>query len=174
MIIPITGYLDFDINDVTKKHHSQSSWKRTAMIRTNCDLDQYYTWFLVKRFGLDFNKNLRGSHVTIISDRMDNEIFKQGSEIFNGKPCEFFIDPEPRSNGLHWWLRVYSPMAESIRISLGLSPDPYFAFHLTLGHIKERPDCKEHSEYILRCCKKFELISNEPKLPFLDQKVYNF
>jgi len=164
MIVKVRGVLDFYPKDVTKKHKSQSSWKQTALIRTNCDLDKYYGWFLKRRFNLNLITNLRGSHVTIINDKIDKKMFDQGAEFFNDKEIDFYYDTEPRSNGSHWWLRVWCPDAENIRESIGLRREPYFAMHFTIGHVNEK--YIEHSEYILRQCKRFELISNDTRLPF--------
>lgn len=172
MVISYKGILDFKIEDVTKKHKLQSSWKRVAIIKTNCDLDRYYSWFLKKRFNLNLNRNLRGSHITFISDRINKDIFDEATKIFHGREITFYLELEPRSNGNHWWLRVHSPDAESIRESMGLSKEPYFGLHLTLGLANEKSI--EHSKYILECCKKFELISNEPRKPLIEHKIENF
>lgn len=141
MVFKVKGRLDFNPENKTEKHRSQSVWKRTAMIRTDCDMDRYYAWFLKKRFNLELNGNLRGNHVTFIADRLDEKTFNEASKIFNGKEIEFFVEIEPRSNGEHWWLRVYSPEAESIREVLGLSREPHFGMHLTLG--RATPKCPE-------------------------------
>ena len=77
MLIRVKGILEFSPEDVTRKHKNQSSWKRVAMIRTGCDMDRYYAWFLKKRFNLELNRNLRGSHVTFISDRLEKNIFDE-------------------------------------------------------------------------------------------------
>ena len=152
----IKGKLDFSLEDWTKKQKSQSSWKRTAMILTKCDLDKYYSWFLKSRFNLELNKNLRGSHVTIINDRMEKSIFNEGSRIFHGREIEFWIDPKNiKSSGKHWWIDVKCPDAENIRECLGLKRIPYFGFHLTLGHANEKNEF--HSEYILNQIKRFDL-----------------
>lgn len=172
MVIKIKGILDFTPEDVTKKHKLQSSWKRVAVIKTNCDLDKYYAWFLKNRFALELNKNLRGSHVTIISDKISKDIFEQAAKFFNGKEINFYIELEPRSNGTHWWLRVHCPEAEAIRESMGLTKDPYFGLHLTLGHANEK--FITHSEYILNQCKRFELISNEPRKPLNEHEIVEF
>jgi hypothetical protein len=157
------------------------------MIRTNCELDRYYAWFLKKRFNLELVRNLRGTHVTFINDRMDAKTFNQFSELFDGKEIDFYVETEPRSNGEHWWLRVHCPEAESIREIMGLSREPFFGMHLTLGRAEERypegveennnsilkikKDYIEHSEYILECCKRHELISNEPRKPLSELKI---
>jgi hypothetical protein len=172
MVIKIKGILDFTPEDVTRKHKSQSSWKRVAVIKMDGDLDRYYAWFLKKRFILDLNKNLRGAHVTFISDRLEKTIFDEASKLFNGKEITFYLEIEPRSNGQHWWLRVHSPEAESIREAMGLSREPYFGLHLTLGLANERN--LEHSKYILETCKRFEIISNEPRKPLSEHEIKEF
>lgn len=161
MLFKIKGILDFTPQDVTRKHQKQSMWKCVAIIKTNCDIADYYSWFLNKRFNLKLNPPLRDTHVTFISDRMDKELFMEGSKIFNGKEITFYYENMPRSNGNHWWLRVWSPEAENIRESLGLTRDPYFGLHLTIGMANEKNI--NHSKYILDCCKRFELLSNEPR-----------
>jgi hypothetical protein len=172
MIVKVKGIIEFSPEDVTRKHKSQSSWKRVAMIKTNCELDRYYAWFLEKRFSLKLNRSIRGSHVTFINDKMDMDIFDEGAKIFNGKEITFYIDLEPRSNSEHWWLRVYSQDAENIRESLGLSRDPYYSFHLTLGYANEKN--LEFSDYILRQCQKFELIDNSAKKKFEEHEIIEF
>lgn len=172
MVIKYRGILDFTPEDVTRKHKSQSTWKRVAVIKTNCDMDRYYAWFLKKRFNLELNRNLRGTHVTFITDRLEKSIFDQASKLFNGKEIDFYVELEPRSNGNHWWLRVHCPEAESIREAMGLSREPYFGLHLTLGLANERNI--QHSKYILECCKRFELISNEPRKPLTEHEIEDF
>lgn len=189
MVFKVRGIIEFSPEDKTKKHINQSAWKRVAMIRTNCDMDRYYSWFLKKRFNLELNKNLRGTHVTFISDKLNNNIFEQASAIFNGKEIDFYVETEPRTNGNHWWLRVYCPEAESIREAMGLSREPYFGLHLTIGHavekypdniesensaIKAKKDYLEHSNYIYQCCVNCDLISSAPRMPFSEQKIIEY
>ena len=172
MVIKMKGILDFTPINRTKKHAAQASWKRVAIIKTNCELDRYYAWFLTKRFNLTLNKNLRGSHVTFINDKVNFAQFEQAAKIFAGKEIEFFIELEPRSNGEHWWLRAYCPEAENIREILGLSREPYFGLHFTLGHVNEK--YLEHSEYILKICKRHELISNSPRKDLSELEIVDF
>ena len=172
MVIKYRGILDFTPEDVTKKHKAQSSWKRVAVIKTNCDMDRYYAWFLKKRFNLELNRNLRGTHVTFISDKLEKSLFDEASKLFNGKEIDFYVELEPRGNGSHWWLRVHCPEAETIREAMGLCKEPYFGLHLTLGVANEKNI--EHSKYILECCKRFELISNEPRKPLSQHEIIEF
>ncbi len=189
MVFKVRGILEFSPKDKTKKHVSQASWKRVAMIRTDCELDRYYAWFLKKRFNLELNKNLRGTHVTFINDRMSIEKFDQFAQIFNGKEIDFYVETEPRSSGEHWWLRVHCPEAESIREVMGLSREPFYGMHLTLGHavIKYPEDVEsnslspqvkknyvEHSEYITECSKMYNILSNESRKPLSEHEIVEF
>lgn len=171
MIHEVIGIIDFEPEPVTKKHIGQSVWKHVAMIRTDCDMHMFYGWLLKKRFNLELNKPLRGCHVTFISDKFEKTVFEEAKQMFNGKSIKFFIDTAPKSNGEHWWLRVYSPDAENIREAIGLTREPYFGLHLTIGHANEKNI--EHSEYILRMCKMFNLIEYEPRLTQEEQKNLN-
>lgn len=118
-----------------------------AIIKTDCDLDLYYAWFLKKRYGIVLNRPLRGSHISFISDIVDNDLFKQASNFFNGKEVEFSYNPDVRSNFVHWWLNVVSEDAENIRATIGLDKKPYFGFHLSIGYATHLN--LEHSKYIV-------------------------
>jgi len=172
MLVKIRGILEFDPVDVTRKHKSQSSWKSVAIIKTNCDMDRYYAWFIKKRFNLELNNNLRGSHVTFISDRMDKSTFEQAAKIFEGREIDFYLELEPKSNERHWWFRVFSPDAENIREALGLSRDPYFGLHFTIGSVNDKN--AYHSKYILEQCKRFEITSNEPRKNLEEYEIIDF
>ena len=171
-VVKARGVLQFQPKDMTKKHKLHASWKRTAMIMCNDDLAEYYAWFLLKRFNLKLNKPLRGTHVTFINDReKDVPMFDEAGKMFNGKEIDFYLDLEPLTNGEHWWLRVYSPDTEAIRVICGGSPEPYYGLHLTLGYANEKN--LEHSEYILRCAKKFNIINYVPRKSFDELQIVN-
>ena len=166
------GVLDFFPENKTKKHVRQESAlaKKVCLIKTNCDLHSYYRWFLKTRFNLFLNPPLRGTHVTIINDIIrDNDLYKSVAHKYQGKKIEFYYEIEPRSNSEHWWLRAYCPQAESIREEMGISRIPYFTFHLTIGLANEKSI--EHSKYILDCCKRFELISNTPRMELEEHMI---
>jgi hypothetical protein len=165
------GTIIFDPDNKTKKHDRQSSWKKVALVELDSDiplknnevysdLSDYYAWFIKRRFNLKLNKPLRGSHITIINDRIGDhnsslESYEQTKELFNNKRIDFSYNVTPRTDGKHWWLRVFIPQAEAIRTVAGFKEIPYFGFHLTLGEATHLN--LEHSEYILRQCLKHNL-----------------
>jgi hypothetical protein len=115
------------------------------------------------------NKTLRGTHISFINDRFETEDWNQYAVVFDGKPITFYYELDPRSNGKHWWLRVHSSEAESVREACGLSREPYFGMHLSLGFANEKNIA--HSHYILEQCKRFELISSESRKPFNQHQI---
>lgn len=171
MVIKMKGKLNFQPENKTKKHEKQN-WKRTALIELNCDLDEYYSWFLSKRFDLEFVKNLRGAHVTIVSDKVNFEKFEEIGKLFNNKEITFYYELEPRTNTKHWWLRVHCPEAEIIREAMGLSKEPYFGFHLTIGYVNDRN--LAHSEYIFKIIKYFNILSSEQRKPLSEHEIIKF
>lgn len=152
----IKGKIEFDPINVSRKHNAQSSWKRTAMVRFDCEMFLYYAWFLERRFGLKLNQPLRGTHITIISDIIDDNIYRQARDIFNKSEIKIQYDPTIiRSNGTHWWMKAHCDDGRNIRSAMGLTPDPYFGFHLTIGLANERN--LDHSKYIIDVCKKYDV-----------------
>ena len=152
----IKGKIVFDPINVTKKHNAQSTWKKVAIVKFDCDIYAYYSWFLQKRFNLFLNKPLRGTHLTFINDIVDDDVYLKARELFDGKEITVKYDPAfIRSNKKgHWWLRAESLDAQNIRTVMGLG-DPYFGYHITVGlatHLQ-----LEHSKYITEQCIRFDL-----------------
>lgn len=151
--IKISGKLIFDVEDKTKKHISQSSWKKTAMVIFEDDLCEFYQWLLKKRYNIELNKPLRGSHFTIINDKYDNiELWNKVKQKYDGTILDVYYNTDLRSNVDYWWLKAFSMQANKIRVELGLGR-PYFNPHITIGltNIKNI----EQSNYVLRCEKLF-------------------
>lgn len=146
----IKGILDFDPPNVSKKHERQSSWKKVAIIRFVGDTHLYYEWLLERRFGLIFNAPLRGTHLTVINDIVDDNAYSECRARFHGKEICAIYDPTSiMSNERgHWWMEAKCDAAAEIRKSIGLDPIPYFGMHITIGRIN--PKHLEHSRYIFR------------------------
>lgn len=130
----IKGKIEFDPVDITKKHHKQSSWKKTALVNIEGDICQYYAWLLHRRYNIKLNKNLRGAHITIINDIVDDSVYNIYKEKYNNKEITFLYDPEHigSNDKGHWWMKVYSKEVEEIRESMQIG-NSYFGLHLTIG-----------------------------------------
>ena len=156
-MLEVIGILDAEPEILTKKQERQSSWKKTCIVKINDDIERYYCWFMQRRFNLTLNKTIRGSHITIVNDRVDDlEAYNRSLEQLKGTEVHFTYNPSDiRSNGQHWWLKVHSEQAKDIREKLGFVREPYNPFHLTLGFANEKNE--QHSKYILEQIMKFDL-----------------
>lgn len=150
----------FDPDPISAKHKKQGTWKYTALCTTPGDIDLYYSDFLFKRYGLILNRSIRLAHVTIINDRVEDlDKYNAAKEKWNGKQLVFKYRPdEIRSNGTHWWIKVYCDEVAEIRTMAGLTPQPFFNLHMTLGYANDKN--ADHSQYILRQILTFEKSEN--------------
>ena len=163
-IITISGRILFNPKDYTKKHARQSSWKKMAMVMMKGDLEDYYAWFIKKRYGLELNQSLRGPHISFINDHIrdfKNESDKKTHELwdligkkYNGTEIDIVLGVDARSDGHHWWLNIpeeYRTELHGIRNELGLDR-PNWGLHMSIGHAN--PKFEEHSNYIHGLIKK--------------------
>jgi hypothetical protein len=155
MMLEIPTVIKFDPHNISTKHEKQSTWKSTVVCLSNDDIDAYYASFIRKRYNLELNRPARRAHITIVNDKVpDRKAYLQAKKMFDGKSLVFSFDPEEiRTNGKHWWLKVYCDEAYRIRELAGLTPRPYWGLHLTLGEANEKNI--QHSEYIHRQILRF-------------------
>lgn len=169
-VIKITGKILFEPENKTKKHVLQSSWKKIAMVQIDGDICQYYSWFIKRRYNLELNKPLRGAHISFINDSMQDltqnglipveEAESKWEEIkskWDGKEVSIILDVSPRTDANHWWMNVVNRethLLQDIRNEIGLSK-PFYGLHMSLGYVTDKN--LEHSNYIHRTIKRFEL-----------------
>ena len=160
--ITLIGRIGFDPENKNKKHISQSSWKRIAMIYFKGDICQYYAWFIKKRYRINLQRPLRYSHVSFINDSIkelsinNTKSMEQIDEDWNklknkwdNKKIEISLNTDVRSNGKTWWLNLSEDSKKKIkeiRSEVGLG-DLYFGEHMTIGIVNDK--FLKHSEYIL-------------------------
>ena len=166
-VFKIKGKVKTEVEKLTNKQKDSPYYY--SMVEFNCDISNYYSWFLKKRFNLELIKPLRGTHVSFIYEKLSKKKIEQLS-LFEDKLINVYYDTLIRSNGSHWWLRAYSPEIESIRMALGLTPQPHFAFHITIGKVNEKN--LEHSQYIFETIKKFNLLPNVQRVKNEDLETF--
>lgn len=164
--IQITGRIEFEPENVTKKHNLQASWKHIAMVLFEGDITNYYAWFIKKRYNLILNKPLRGGHISFINDSFKDmslnghhsidevkEKWNVVKEKWNGVKVPITLSVSARTDGNHWWLNIPDEDRKDlhgIRAELGLGR-PFFGLHMTIGYANEK--YLEHSKYIHRLLK---------------------
>lgn len=168
-ILKYNGTIVFDVDNVTKKQLSQSSWKRLAFVMLpESDILEYYRWFVLKRYNLKLNKPLRQAHISFLNDSINDimlglncteEVAQQKYELFknkwDGQNIDIYLDVDVRANNKFWWLNIpeiYRKELHDIRKDIGLSR-PYFGLHMTIGTVKESD--KDFNQYIINNILKF-------------------
>ena len=154
--ISICGKLEFDPVNRTKKHKEQSSWKKTAMLMLDGDMHLYYGWLIKRRYGIELNRPLRGSHVTFVNDKMrDDALWNKVRDKWNGKEISIQLDVNAKTNSDYWWLKVVDGEGkqyfDKVRKELGLG-EPFFSYHMTIGWANEKNI--DQSRYIHGLLKK--------------------
>lgn len=151
-LVSYSGTILFEPENKTKKHESQASWKKVAMILFDGDIAEYYAWFIKKRFNLELNKPLRGAHISFINDSI-NDISQNGQKTneevealwealknkWDGKQIDITLNLHPHSDNVHWWLIVdhnHRDGLHAIRAELGLGR-PYFGLHMSIGYASD-------------------------------------
>ena len=165
-LIKYKGIIHFDPIDVTKKHMKQANWKRMALVLIDGELCEYYAWFIKKRYSIELNKPLRGAHVSLINDSI-NDMLKglkcteQEAEVvwnsvknkYDGKEIEITLNVDVRSSVEHWYLNVENTeLLQNIRTDFGLTPIPFYKFHMSIGYANNKNI--DQSKYIIECIKK--------------------
>jgi len=168
--ITLYGKIGFEPDNRTKKHDSQSSWKRMALVNLedehSYEITSYYSWFIRKRYNLVLNKPIRGGHISFINDSIRDlslnntktieeidETWDSVKTKWDGKTIPITLDLTPKTDDKHWWLTVSHEEREllhGIRAELGLGR-PYWGLHMTIGYANEK--FIEHSQYIHRLVK---------------------
>lgn len=160
--LTLSGKISFYVEDKTKKHKEQSSWKKIAMVFIDGDVTDYYAWFINRRYNLVLNKPQRGAHISFINDSVKdlslnglrtneevNKIWNDTKSKWDGKIIPITINLNPRSDLIHWWFNVpheERTLLQSIREELGLGK-PYWGVHMTIGYANSKNE--EHSKYIV-------------------------
>ena len=101
------------------------------------DIIDYYHYWVEKKTGLKLHKPKFGSHISVI--RGDEE-FNRESELYRKYHegfVEFTYSNDLQTNGDYWWLPVECKTLEKLRVELGLTKEPPFGLHLTIGRMKQ-------------------------------------
>ena len=160
-ILTLTGKIAFEIENKTKKHTNQASWKKMGMVFMDGDITDYYAWFINRRYNLILNKPLRGAHVSFINDSIKDmslngqrtiqevdDLWETVKTKWGGQEIPIVIDLNPQSDLIHWWFNIPHDkriLLQGIRTELGLGK-PFWGMHMSIGYANSKNE--EHSKYI--------------------------
>lgn len=145
------GILKFDPQPMTRNVSTGKISKQLSepfcLLMVGGEFDRFYRWLLWKRYNLYLTGNAWGGHITAI--RKEVQLYDQWAELkakYENTKVEFEYDPDPKSDGYYWWLKVISSQLEDIRESMGLNRRTYWGYHLTIGYPREKDE--NFSQYI--------------------------
>ena len=120
----------------TGRYHYYTKW---IIVSCDEDLARYYR-NLVNQYSrsIELQKPMHGSHITVIAGKYElfpyprYELWKK----YDGQEVMFEYDTYVHTDGIYYWLTVYCPEFEKVRLELGLNATTPMPWHLTIGNLK--------------------------------------
>jgi len=111
------------------------------IVEIDNDFASYYR-SLIPKWVAKPNKQRYDTHITVIRNEIPTNL--ECWLKYNGKEIIFTYSPDIQTDGVYFWLNVYSTELEEIREELGLEkssewsrpPDNTECFHITIGNLK--------------------------------------
>lgn len=110
-----------------------ASSERWLVMMCDDEISKYYRCLFYREFPWQgkLTRPVWGTHISVI----------RGEKVPNGnlwrldenKIVEFEYEGGVQDNGEYYWLKVTCPYLSNLREKYGLSRDPRFGFHLTVG-----------------------------------------
>lgn len=75
-------------------------------------------------------------HITVVRDEEPLQAFQTLWKAYDGFTVEFLWDLTVHTNGEYYWIPVVCDFALRIREELGLTRNPYYPLHMSIGHNK--------------------------------------
>lgn len=102
----------------------------------------YYKWWIEKFIWKKISTSYHSPHITIVAGKYDAGMEKHpcwqkydGAKVRNILyEAKIYTDNDWFFRGEYFWLRVSHPLLNIIRRELGLRPEPFHPFHLTIGY----------------------------------------
>jgi hypothetical protein len=114
------------------------SSKNWAILKCDDNIGAYYRSLYQQQYKalnggykLRIIKPIFGAHISYIRNSDTPNLKYWGKN--EGKIIEFKYQPGVLDNGKYFWLKIECPFLSELRMQLGLSPQPLYAFHLTIG-----------------------------------------
>lgn len=110
-----------------------SSSQNWAILSCDDEISKYYRALFHQEFFYKpkLTRPVWGAHVSFI--RNEKVLNHQLWRLDENKIVEFEYEGGVKDNSEYYWLKVHCPYLSDLRIKYGLSPEPRFGFHLTVG-----------------------------------------
>jgi len=129
------GQLWYDPHKNVKRVVKSAKW--WMILKTDEDIVEYYKYWLKKLCShMRFESTIWGSHISV--NRGFTPPNKEAWGKYEGEQIEFsYTNRIYRANEIFFCVDAYSTRLEEIRSELGMSSQPNYGFHLTIGRINK-------------------------------------
>jgi hypothetical protein len=114
------------------KTHLASS-ERWLILSCDDEISRYYRHLFYRDYPWlgKLTRPVWGTHISIIrGEKIPNY---QLWRLDENKLVDFEYEGGVKDNGEYYWLKVHCPYLADLRTKYGLTPEPRFGFHLTVG-----------------------------------------
>jgi hypothetical protein len=113
---------------------SNEKW---LVVMCDDEISQYYRSLFYREYPWKgkLTRPVWGTHISIIRGEFIPKIELWGLDA--NKVVEFEYEGGVLDNKEYYWLKAKCPYLSDLRFRYGLSPDPRFGFHLTIGRTTE-------------------------------------
>jgi hypothetical protein len=112
---------------------ANKGWNRWLVLMCDEELGQYYRSLYQREFfyRAKLQRPVWGSHISTIRGEtiQNHDIWGLGKDHI----IQFEYEPPVQDNGEYYWLPVHCDELSAIREAYGLSREPRFGFHLSIG-----------------------------------------
>jgi hypothetical protein len=110
-----------------------ASSERWLVLMCDDEISKYYRTIFYREFPYKgkLTRPVWGTHISIIRGEYvpNNKLWG----LDNNKIVDFEYDGGVQDNGEYYWLKARCPYLSELRLKYGLSSEPRFGFHLTVG-----------------------------------------
>lgn len=110
-----------------------ASSERWLVLMCDDEISKYYRWLFYREFPWKgkLTRPVWGTHISVIrGEKVPNYNLWKTDE---NKLVEFEYEGGVQDNDEYYWLKVTCPYLSNLREKYGLSREPRFGFHLTIG-----------------------------------------
>lgn len=111
--------------------HYFNTW---IVLKADDEIARYYRYWVKKTYYTQLNTPYNGAHVTVLAGKYTEPANKEFWGHHENEKIEFSYDSSVQITDHYYWLPVQCQRLIEIRRELGLSDQPYWPYHLSIGN----------------------------------------
>ena len=106
------------------------------VVDTSMSICAYYRGVVSWLTGKKATLPLHGAHITVIAGKYNDVTAHPSWRKYQGEKVVFYYDGVIKEDDGYYWIMVTCPRLAEIRAELGLSPEPFWPYHLTCCYVQ--------------------------------------